>query len=105
VLHGQAAWVVGVAYWAEVERRLARPLVVECGDRAGTVLAALRVGLRRLHHGVDGPQTPALDALIRAHGAERERHAADVVVPVGHAVAPYLARWRLETGDRWHPSC
>jgi hypothetical protein len=97
--------VVGVAYWAEVERRLARPLVVECGDRAGTVLAALRVGLRRLHHDVGGAQTPTLDALIAAHGGQRERTSADIVVSEGRTVAPCMARWRLETGDRSHPSC
>ncbi|MFW5680817.1 MAG: hypothetical protein ACOC3D_11170 [Pseudomonadota bacterium] len=105
MLYGQAAWVVGAAYWAEAERRLVRPVVVECGDRAGTVLAALRVGLGRLHHSVEGPQTAALDALIAAHGAERERRGADVVVPVARSVGACIARWRLETGDRRHPSC
>jgi hypothetical protein len=100
VLHGLDAPAVGVAFWRAVEVRLGTSLVVDCGDEAGTVLAALRVGLRRLAYGVEGPQAAALEGLLRAHDAVREPTGVDVVLSASALPSAQLARWCFEHGDR-----
>lgn len=100
ILYGLDAAAAGVAFWRTVEVRLGASLVVDCGDEAGTVLAALRVGLRRLAHGVEGPQAAALAGLIRAHDAVREPADVDVVLIANASPSAQLARWCFEHGDR-----
>jgi hypothetical protein len=50
----------GVGFLRAVEERLGRCLIVDCGDDAGLVMAALRVGLRDLLFTGDERLRPAL---------------------------------------------
>lgn len=100
MLHGLDAAALGPAFWHAAERRLGAVVVVECGADAGTVLAALRVGVVSLRHRVDGPQAAALDALIEVHGAVRVRETVDLELAAGRPASAQLARWCFVHGDR-----
>jgi hypothetical protein len=43
-----SAGFAGVGFWCAVERALGHPVVIDCGDDAGLVMAALREGSRDL---------------------------------------------------------
>ena len=105
VLHGLDAAATGGSFWRAVEANLGASVVVECGDRAGTVLDALRAGLRTLGHDVRGPQEAVLDALIAAHGAVRENRRPDLLLAAAAPVAAQLARWSVVARDHLHPAC
>jgi len=47
VAHDDASAFAGVGFLRALETELGRPLLVPCGDRAGDVMAGLRVGLSR----------------------------------------------------------
>ncbi len=95
-LHGLDARFMGAGYWVEVARLMDRPLVIECGDHVGTVLAALRAGCRLLRTADAGPQEAALAGLIAAHGAVRIAEPPAVRLAPGRPAAAQLARARCE---------
>lgn len=95
-LFGLDARFMGAGFWAEVERLLGRPLVVDCGDHVGTALAALRVGCRRLRVADVGPQERALVGLVRACGAVRSTAPPALRLTPGRPAAAQLARARCE---------
>ncbi|TVQ38661.1 MAG: hypothetical protein EA356_02555 [Geminicoccaceae bacterium] len=104
-LYGRNAQASGPAFWQAAEEVLGRPVVVMCGDRAGTVLAALRVGCRHLHHTVQGPAAAALTALIAAHGAREAPELPHVVLTAHPQVTAQIARWRFEHSDQFRRGC
>ncbi len=95
-LYGLDAPFMGAGFWREVERLLARPLVVDCGDHVGTAMEALRVGCRRLRLVEAGPQEAAVAGLVAAHGALRVTAPPAVALVADRPVAAQLARARWE---------
>ena len=69
---GSAAFA-GVGFWHAVEQALDRTVVIDCGDDAGAVMAALRAGCRDLLF--SGPEEIAtkLDDMGRQMGARLRR--------------------------------
>lgn len=96
LLHALEGPLLGMGFWAAAAASLDRPLVVECGDEAGSVLQALRAGLRTLRHAVAPPQATALDALIDAHGGRRVTTGPAIRLDVGRSVGGQLGRWRFD---------
>lgn len=69
---GLAAFA-GAGFWRAVELELGRPVVIDCGDDAGLVLAALRAGSRELlFTGPDGPAAKLAD-IAAQRGARLHR--------------------------------
>jgi hypothetical protein len=71
-----AAGYAGAGWFRALTDRLAaaRPgadliAVLDCADRPGWVLAALRAGIRHIRFAGDGPARPALAEIAAAHGA------------------------------------
>lgn len=93
------ALAMGGAYWAEVERLLDRPLVIDGGSEAGPVLAALRAGATRVRFDVSAAQAQALRGFAEAQGAVVVERAADLVLRPGANVLAQLARWRMERAN------
>lgn len=58
---------VGVGYLKALEDEIGRPILVDCGDEAGLLLAGLRAGLKRLVF--TGPQS--LHAKLQAIADEK----------------------------------
>ena len=63
----------GVGFWHAAETELGRPIVIDCGEDAGLVLAALRTGCRALLFA--GPEETAarLDDIASQLGARVRR--------------------------------
>lgn len=87
---------LGVGYLEALENEIGRPILVDCGDEAGLVLAALRTGLKRLVF-TGAPAVQAkLQAIAAAMGAaiydgEALEHEPGDRLPDG----PFTrARWR-----------
>jgi hypothetical protein len=84
-----ASYTGGVGFWAAIDKRrqelfpdVAAVLIVDCDGAPGHVMAALRVGLKRLvFEGNDAARTRLADIVAR-HGAvlvERPRTALDLI--------------------------
>lgn len=87
---------MGVGFWRAARDILDRPVIVDCGEHIGTVLAALRVGLDRLFFNVVGAQAAGLDDLVAAHGAQRVRRPPELRLEPGTRVSAQLARLRFQ---------
>jgi hypothetical protein len=65
--------------------------IVDCGEEPGTVLAALRVGLKHIRFAGQAEARAKLAALARAQGAVLEEAAPDAVLDLGAARDPAAA--------------
>ena len=66
---GLAAFM-GPGYWRAVETELGHPIVLDCDDDAGLVMAALRAGLRRLIYRGDATSLARLRSMAEQLGAQ-----------------------------------
>jgi hypothetical protein len=67
----------GVGFWHAVERALAHPVVIDCGDDAGLVLAALREGSRDLLFTGSAVLAEKLESIAAQYGARLRRDLRD----------------------------
>lgn len=90
-----AATFGGVGFLAALGDLVDREVVVDCGDRAGLALAALREGMKDIAFDGAAQANAALSSIANAEGAcvRAEMPQADIDLAPGDDASCAIARW------------